>query len=137
MTRRLPIAVAALLSTGLLGACGPLAPVCPAIGFVNPGPVTIEVSPALVVGEVAACVGDDCSPAALPLDRNGRGHMALSPPYVGDTSMVSIEPGTTVRVVITDRSGVIARDVQVQIPYTSEGGGSCPGPVSFHAVVIV
>lgn len=39
-----------------------MVPVCPAIGFVNPGPVTIEVAPALTVGEVAACFGDGCAP---------------------------------------------------------------------------
>ncbi|WP_036316566.1 hypothetical protein [Microbacterium sp. B24] len=136
MTPRFPLAAAALLTTGLLGGCGPMVPVCPAIGFVNPGPVTIEVAPALTVGEVAACFGDGCAPTPLPLGRDGRGRMPLAPPYLADTSVVSIEPGTTVRVVITDATGTVTRDVRAEIPYRSEGGGPCPGPVSFDAVVI-
>ena len=135
MTRALPVALAALTTTAILGACAPLVPVCPAIGFVNPGPVTIEVAPALTVGDLAACFGGGCIPAALPLDGDGRGELPLDPPYVGDTSIVSIEPGTTMRVVITDRDGIVTRDLQVEIPYTSEGG-SCPGPVTFGPVVI-
>jgi len=135
MTRALPVALAALTTTAVLGACAPLVPACPAIGFVNPGPVTIEVAPALTVGEVAACFGDGCTPAPLPLDGDGRGELPLEPPYARDTDAMSIEPGTTVRVVITDRDGVVTRDLQIEVPYTSEGG-SCPGPVTFGPVVI-
>jgi len=135
MTRRLAVALVALATTATLGACAPLVPVCPAIGFVNPGPVTIEVAPTLAAGAVAACIRTGCTPAPLPLDGDGRGEMPLERPYVRDPDAISIEPGTTVRVVITGRDGVVTQELEIEIPYTS-GGGHCPGPVTFGPVVI-
>lgn len=135
MRRRLPGAMVALAAGAMLTGCAPLVPVCPAIGFVNRGPVVIEVAPALAAATVAACIGDGCTPAALPLDGDGRGQMSPEPPYVRGTGLVSIDPGTNVRVVITGTDGVVVRDREIEIPYRSEGG-SCPGPVSFQPVVV-
>jgi len=135
MKRRLLLIVAALSATTMLSACAPLALACPAIGFVYDAPVALDVSPAVLgEGTIAACIGEGCVPAPLPVDSAGHAEMPQASPYqVGHA--IGIQPGTTARVVISGVDGTVLRDLEVEIPYTS-AGGSCPGPVTFHPVVI-
>lgn len=121
---------------GALTACAPGGIACPAIGFVYGDPVVLQISPELLGdGAALACLGEGCDVAEVVLDGDGRGEIPQEPPYFpADT--IGINPGDQVRVVITDGSGEIVRDEQVEIPYASESGGLCPAPVEFQPVIV-
>lgn len=73
-----------LLLALVLSASGCTAEVCPAVGFVNLGPVELDLSGLAAGTEVSACFGvnDRCDPVAVTRDSNGRLMVPQTPPFV-------------------------------------------------------
>lgn len=104
-------AVAVLIATALTG-CAPT--ICNAMGYVNVGPVELNVSGLPVAPTaVAVCFGDPCTPARVTPDRTGRWMVAQTSPYVQPANapipidqirVVAVEPDQS----ISDRSYAIA-----------------------------
>lgn len=123
-----------LLAAVTLTACVPPGVACPAIGYVYDGPVMVESSPDLVGdGTLSACFGAECEAAAVAPDPAGHWEIPQEPPYA-PANTISLAPGTSIRVVITTSAGDVTRDEWIEVPYTRQSVGSCPGPVDFHPV---
>lgn len=117
-----------------LVACVPPGVACPAIGYVYAAPVVVQIEPDLVGdGTLAACLGAQCEAAAIVPSEAGRWEVPQETPYApADT--IGLDPGDSIRLVITTSTGEVVRDEWVEIPYTSHSDGFCPGPVEFHPV---
>lgn len=130
-------AAAVLLSTAILSGCSSLDVACPAILYMDSNPIEVRLGGALLDQEVAvaACFGEGCRVADIDPDDNGRWSVPQRPPYDSSDDRF-VGAGEYIRVVVTDPSGMVARDITVPIPYISETDGPCPGPFTFEPVVI-
>lgn len=96
-----------ILPAFLLGAsgCMPAPTACPAVGFVNLGPVQLDLSDLPNVSSVSACFGvdDRCNPVPVSRDNSGRWLVPQTQPFVQpDTAPI---PLPRIRVVaVTDQS---------------------------------
>jgi hypothetical protein len=122
------LAVGFALSGCTLGAC-------PAIGYLDMSPVTLEFEGTLPADStVSACFGSSCDPAAVPAGRDGIHRVPQRAPFL-DTA--TVRP-STVRVIVATGSEVLHDDVH-EIPVRSERTGlwgQCPGPWSYEPVEI-
>ena len=126
---------ALLLGTTMMTACVPPGIACPAIGYVYTAPVIVEIGAGLDDGGiVAACLGEECEPAAIARNQDGVWEVPQEPPYTS-AETTGLSPGDGIHIVITTGSGEVVRDEWVEVPYTGSGG-FCPGPVEFQPVVI-
>lgn len=134
MRAKIVAAVSMLLAAVALTACVPSGFACPAIGYVYDGPVSVEIDPSLVgEGTLSACFGAECGAAAIAPSETGRWEVPQEPPYAPPNT-ISLDPGASIRLLITTSAGDVIRDEWIEVPYTSQSVGSCPGPVEFHPV---
>ncbi|MGO4857073.1 hypothetical protein [Arthrobacter sp. 2MCAF14] len=82
-TRTLPVLLLTLLPALVLSAsaCTPTA--CPAVGFVNLGPIELDLSGLPAGTKVSACFGvnDRCDPVPVTRDSSGRWMVPQTPPF--------------------------------------------------------
>lgn len=134
-TRRLP-ALAVLAASIALTGCASQPVACPAIGFVYPDPVIVQIDPTVVgAGTVAACLGEGCQPVALEPTARGRWEVPPEPPFA-PKGTIGVDPGAGIRIAVLDAAGTTVRDEWFEIPYTSRSNGACPAPVEFQPVVV-
>jgi hypothetical protein len=134
--RRAITATGVLLGMSSLVACVPPGVACPAIGYVYTAPVVVEISPELVGdGVVSACLGKDCEVTALDASPSGRWEVPQEPPFA-PTENLGLASGDSIRVLVTDGTGAVVRDIWREIPYTTTSNGSCPGPTQFDPVIV-
>jgi hypothetical protein len=133
---RVVAATGLLLGVSSLVACVPFGIACPAIGYVYTAPVVVEISPELVGdGVVSACLGVDCEAAPFDASPSGPFEVPQEPPFA-PTDTLGLAPGDSIRVLVTDDTGAVVRDVWQEVPYTTTLNGSCPGPTQFDAVIV-
>ncbi|MCC4248747.1 MULTISPECIES: hypothetical protein [Microbacterium] len=132
-----PIAAAAVIAVcATLVGCVPPGFACPAIMYVTPGPVVVEIDPALVGdGSLAACLGKQCKPTTISPAESGVWRVPDAPPYSAQ-SVDGVDPDAGVRIVIRDATGATVRDEWREIPFTRDSPGPCPGPISLQPVVL-
>ncbi|KQR25347.1 hypothetical protein [Microbacterium sp. Leaf151] len=129
-------AAATLAASATLAGCVPPDVVCPAIMYINVGPVVIEADPDLVGdGSLAACLGRDCDPAPVASAKPGVWNVPPEPPYA-PADNDGVHPTEGVRVVIMDSAGETVRDEWLPVPYVEDAPGPCPSPFTLRPVVI-
>jgi hypothetical protein len=113
---------------------------CSTVGYLYTGPAVIEFSePVPKAVSVAACLGEDCEPAALTRENAERWEVPQEAPYLGPSSYGD-GSDRTVHVVVTQADGAVLSDESHEIPIAAEKTGlfgQCPGPFSFEPVSIV
>lgn len=79
----LPALLLAILPALALSASGCTPTACPALGFVNLGPVELDLSGLPAGTKVSACFGvnDRCDPVAVTRDGSGRWMVPQTPPF--------------------------------------------------------
>ncbi len=129
-------AVVVASTLGLSG-CMPFA--CSTIGYLYDGPAIVEFTAPLADGAtVSACFGEECQPAEVTRDADGRWVVPQDIPYLSDFRM---PPGEIrdLRVVVTGSSGTVISDEVHEIPVSVERQGflgQCPGPYEFAPVTV-
>lgn len=83
-SRGLPRLLLAMLPPLVLAASGCTQTACPAIGFVNLGPVELDLAAMPAGTTVSACFGvnDRCDPMPVTRDNSGRWTVPQKPPFV-------------------------------------------------------
>lgn len=128
MRIRVVAAAAVLGGSILLAGCTPPGIVCSAVMYITPGPVVVEVDPAIVGdGSLSACLGRECEPVALAPTASGVWHVPA-------TSLDGVDPGEGVRVFIRDVAGATIREEWKAVPYDVVDPGPCPGPITIRPV---
>ncbi len=120
------VLTAALMSRGSGGT------VCPASGYAYTGDV--ELGFASEPKTVAACFGENCTPAPVTKSPDGKWLVPQSAPYL--VPPVSV---TSVHVDVLDSSGArLARELPIEMEPTGEhpDGPECGGPFRFKPVKV-
>ncbi|SDP83068.1 hypothetical protein SAMN04487914_1508 [Arthrobacter sp. ok909] len=120
--RSLPRLLLTLLPALVLAASGCTPTACPAVGFVNLGPVELDLSGLPAGTSVSACfgTGDRCDPVPVTRDGSGRWIVPQTPPFVQpDNAPV---PLPRIRVVAAKPDQSIS-DHQYGIEHTPPRGG--------------
>jgi hypothetical protein len=129
-------AAAVLTACVTLAGCVPPGIACPAIMYINSGPVVIEADPDLVGdGSLAACLGKDCDSALVAPTTPGVWNVPPEPPYA-PTDTDGVHPAEGIRVVIMDSAGETVRDEWLPVPYVEDAPGPCPSPFTLQPVVL-
>lgn len=121
--RSLPLLLTTLPALILAAAgCTPTPTACPAVGFVNLGPVQLDLSALPGVRSVSACFGasDHCKPVPVARDSSGRWMVPQAQPYVQPDNAPTPLPRIRVVAVKADRT---SSDRLYSIEHTPPRGG--------------
>lgn len=134
---------AGMVVLALVGCAGRLElTACSAVGYTYPGPAVVRFDPALpATARIAACFGDDCTPAAVdrpvsaPTDEVWA--VPQEAPFLG-AGTIGDGSERTLRIEAGDGERMLV-DGTFEIPISVERTGvfgQCPGPFRFEPVEI-
>ncbi len=117
-----PLAALLMLLPLMLTGCTQAPVACPAVGYVNLGPVELDLSGVPGVLSVSACYGinDHCTPVPVTRDSSGRWLVQQKPPFVQPAN--APVPIPRIRVVAT-RPDKSVSDHFYEVGHTPPRGG--------------